>query len=294
MASFEIGQSHSYELFDNSCFQSHYFNDLDESSLKECLYQNNDYFGEGCDLFQWQEFPKYERIDNIKNNQNNIGSKPTIPKQSNQSNGKNENENDVIISENKYIKTKTKTKTGISLGRKRKNEDRKVYHTKYRSDNMMRKIKTYFMNFLYNYLNKSLTFIHKRFLKISKKINENLRKDFNILLMQMTVREIFEQYGINGRYGEYKKRKNINQALISEIYKKNEEIETIKILNSKYIDILRVLRTKYLEKFSSDLFEKEIKSGESIEDAEAYVNDLKELLYNYEDWFEKKSGRKKI
>ena len=292
MSSSGFGQSHTYELFDKGCFQSHYFNALDESSLKECLYPNNDYFSVGCDLFRWQEFPIYERIDNIEYNQNNIDSKPTIPQPSNQSNGKNEI--DIIINENKYIKTKTKTKTGISLGRKRKNEKRKAYHTKYRSDNMMRKIKTYFMNFLYNYLNKSLTFTHKRFLKISKKINENLRKDFNILLMQMTIREIFEQYGINGRYNEYKKQKNINQSLINEIYKKNEEIETIKILNSKYIDILRVLRTKYLEKFCSDLFEKEIKSGESKEDVEAYVNDLKDLLYNYEEWFEKKSRRKKI
>ena len=40
-------------------------------------------------------------------------------------------------------------------------------------------------------------------------------------------------------------------------------------------------------KFISELIEKEIKIGEKKDDAVMYLNELKELLINYEDWFEK-------
>ena len=40
-------------------------------------------------------------------------------------------------------------------------------------------------------------------------------------------------------------------------------------------------------KFISELIEKEIKIGENKDDAVMYLNELKELLINYEDWFEK-------
>jgi hypothetical protein len=42
-----------------------------------------------------------------------------------------------------------------------------------------------------------------------------------------------------------------------------------------------------LGKFISELIEKEIKIGENKDDAVMYLNELKELLINYEDWFEK-------
>ena len=49
-----------------------------------------------------------------------------------------------------------------------------------------------------------------------------------------------------------------------------------------------------MDKFSSALIEKEIKLGEKKDDAVMYVNELKDLLINYEDWLEKKAGRCKI
>ena len=49
-----------------------------------------------------------------------------------------------------------------------------------------------------------------------------------------------------------------------------------------------------MDKFSSELIEKEIKLGENKDDALMYVNELKDLLINYEEWFEKKAGRCKI
>jgi hypothetical protein len=263
--------------------------------LNECLYQNNDYAGYSLDLNQFQDCTKNDSSLNIKENQNNISGKPTNLQTPSQSSSSNDAvDMNIIINKGKENKTKTKNKSGINLGRKRRSDEREAYHTKYRSDNMMRKIKTYFMNFVHNYLNESLTFSHKTFLKINKKVSENLRKDFNMSLMQMTIKEIYEQHSINEKYSDYKKGRNINQALIKEIFEKNKDIETIKILNSKYIDLIIVLRTKFLDKFSSDLIEKEIKLGENKDDSLMYVNELKDLLINYEEWFEKKSGRCKI
>ena len=298
MTSLEINTFEKSSIIDpfNKDFPRFQVTDFDESSLNECLYQNNDYAGYSLDLNQFQDSTKNDSSLNIKENQNNISGKPTnlqTPSQSSSSNDAAADMN-IIINKGKENKTKTKNKSGINLGRKRRSDEREVYHTKYRSDNMMRKIKTYFMNFVHNYLNESLTFSHKTFLKINKKVSENLRKDFNMSLMQMTIKEIYEQHSINEKYSDYKKGRNINQALIKEIFEKNKDIETIKILNSKYIDLIIVLRTKFLDKFSSDLIEKEIKLGENKDDSLMYVNELKDLLINYEEWFEKKAGRSKI
>lgn len=298
MTSQEINTFEKSSIIDpfNKDFPRFQVTDFDESSLNECLYQNNDYAGYSLDLNQFQDSTKNDSSLNIKENQNNISGKPTnlqTPSQSSSSNDAAADMN-IIINKGKENKTKTKNKSGINLGRKRRSDEREAYHTKYRSDNMMRKIKTYFMNFVHNYLNESLTFSHKTFLKINKKVSENLRKDFNMSLMQMTIKEIYEQHSINEKYSDYKKGRNINQALIKEIFEKNKDIETIKILNSKYIDLIIVLRTKFLDKFSSELIEKEIKLGENKDDALMYVNELKDLLINYEEWFEKKAGRCKI
>ena len=297
MTSLEINTFEKSSIIDpfNKDFPRFQVTDFDESSLNECLYQNNDYAGYSLDLNQFQDCTKNDSSLNIKENQNNISGKPTNLQTPSQSSSSNDAADmNIIINKGKENKTKTKNKSGINLGRKRRSDEREAYHTKYRSDNMMRKIKTYFMNFVHNYLNESLTFSHKTFLKINKKVSENLRKDFNMSLMQMTIKEIYEQHSINEKYSDYKKGRNINQALIKEIFEKNKDIETIKILNSKYIDLIIVLRTKFLDKFSSELIEKEIKLGEKKDDAVMYVNELKDLLINYEDWFEKKAGRCKI
>lgn len=177
------------------------------------------------------------------------------------------------------------------IGRKRKNDKREAKHTKDREDNKVRKLKTYVSNFIHTSLNQNISSSPKKFLKIDKTINENLKKDFNLSLMQMTIKEIYETYSINGRYSEYLQLKNINEKIIKNIYAKNNEPKVIKILNSKYIDMIKLLRTTYLYQFCSDLLAKEIKGGESIENAKRYVNDLKELLLNYENWFEQKAGR---
>ena len=185
-------------------------------------------------------------------------------------------------------------KNGKSLnkrGRKRKSEIRNAKNTKYRKDNEMKKIKAYLINFIFDNLNSRLTFSHKKFLKINKNVNENLEREFNINLMNMTIKEIFEKFSVNNKYSKSIKRKNLNQELIMEIYEKNKENKVIELLNSKYIDQLKNLRNNYLDKFVRDMHEKSKNNNDN--DLEKYINELKQLLFDYEFWFENKKPRVK-
>ena len=233
--------------------------------------------------------PKDQNNNAEKDNQVLTSTKITFPKIANKINDNKEIIN-IILEESKN----ENKNNGKKLGRKRKNEEREAFHTKDRDDNQMRKVKTYIMNFILDYLNKSIVYNRKKFLKINKNVNECLRKDFNMSLMQMTIKDIFVQNKINETYNDFKKERNLNQDLIKEIFEKNEDIETIKILNMKYIDLVIIYRTEFLNQFISDLTKKEIRAEGKKEKVESYVEQLKYLLLNYEDWFEQKKGKDKI
>ena len=225
----------------------------------------------------------------INKNENNIKSNneltaPTSPDTMKNTDNKEQNKiiNNVEINkeENDVIEKKK--------GRKAKDDNRKVEHTRDKPDNMMRKIKTYFMNFLNEYLNKSLKFTYRRFLKITTEVNENLKTDFNIDLMKMTIKEIYEKFPLNKRYNPGK---NPNYILIKQIYENGDEKEALRILNSKYIDILDEFRNNYLKKFNMDLIKK-LKTKELSENDKQYFEKLNDLLFRYEEWFELKNQKK--
>ena len=67
-------------------------------------------------------------------------------------------------------------------GRKRKDEKDldDSRHGKDSEDNIMRKIKTHLVDQIVILLNKSLNDKEKKFLKIDKTINENLKRDYNM------------------------------------------------------------------------------------------------------------------
>ena len=192
---------------------------------------------------------------------------------------------------NNTLCTKTKKNKQIFRGRKRKEDTRERVHSKYTKDNQMRRIKTYFFRFIYKRVNSSLSHGHKKFRKISPKVNENLKADYNIELMKKRLKTIFEENPINGRYSKSEIGKDYNAKLIKEIYKKNEEIETIKILNTSYIEYLNFMKTHHLQEFKDEIFEKEVKCGESKESSKKYVDKLVKLLFNYEGWFSEKTPR---
>ena len=271
-----------------------YSNIIEEASLNDSQSYYYDNMGLCFNYNQTKDPLQFENCFNQKYNQIILSTAPTQPliiKQLNQPNNINNDVNKLNnINESKEENKKTKL-----LGRKRRNDDREVKHTKSKDDNKVIKIKTYLMNFVNDLLNNSLSFKkkNKKFLKLDKKVNETLKKDYNMALMEMTIKEIYLNNKINGRYDGNKKNNNINQILINEIYEKNKEKETIKILNSKYIDLLILLRSKYVDKFYYDILKKETKSFEKEEEAVKYVDELKDLLFHYEEWFRIKWGRGK-
>ena len=58
-------------------------------------------------------------------------------------------------------------------------------------------------------VNSSLSLGHKKFLKIDPKVNENLKADYNVELMEKPLKIIFEENPINGRYSNSEKEKII-------------------------------------------------------------------------------------
>lgn len=274
-------------------FSQNQINNLSDNPMNDILSSSQIYENVGFefdfDLNNIQELPKDQNNNEEKDNQVFTSTKITFPKIANKINDNKEIIN-IILEESKN----ENKNNGKKLGRKRKNEEREAFHTKDRDDNKMRKVKTYIMNFILDYLNKSIVYNRKQFLKINKNVNQCLRKDFNMSLMQMTIKDIFEQNKINERYNDFKKERNLNQDLIKEIFEKNEDIETIKILNMKYIDLVIIYRTEFLNQFISDLTKKEIRAEGKKEKVESYVEQLKYLLLNYEDWFEQKKGKDKI
>ena len=274
-------------------FSQNQINNLSDNPMNDILSSSQIYENVGFefdfDLNNIQELPKDQNNNEEKDNQVFTSTKITFPKIANKINDNKEIIN-IILEESKN----ENKNNGKKLGRKRKNEEREAFHTKDRDDNQMRKVKTYIMNFILDYLNKSIVYNRKQFLKINKNVNQCLRKDFNMSLMQMTIKDIFVQNKINETYNDFKKERNLNQDLIKEIFEKNEDIETIKILNMKYIDLVIIYRTEFLNQFISDLTKKEIRAEGKKEKVESYVEQLKYLLLNYEDWFEQKKGKDKI
>ena len=175
-------------------------------------------------------------------------------------------------------------------GRKNNNceNKKKVDHDKNSLDNMMRKIKTNLMDHLVNKLNNSLKDKTYKFYKISSFISENLKKDFNIKLMERTISDIFINTKLSNTYRK-KKYISLNKILIDKIYNEKVESETIKILDKKYIEIINEIKENDLQEFLNKIEAKE--KGNENQKVEEYINSLEELFKNYEKWFQTKRGR---
>ena len=190
------------------------------------------------------------------------------------------------------IKNSDSNKSTVTIkknpGRKRKNESGSGVHTKNSEDNIITKIKTYFMNYINKKLNDSVHFAYKKFYKLNSTINENLKRDYNIKLMNMTIRKIYEETPPCEAYDPSVRNKNYD--LIQEIFK-NDYFESIKILNTKYIDFLNTLEAK--EYICKEIEKKETKkSNDKIDNIISYMSKVRNLLENFEKWFTKKNERR--
>ena len=181
---------------------------------------------------------------------------------------------------------------GKKRGRKSKSGKIKGNHTRDNKDNIIKKIKVSCFNYIHKILNDSLHFTYKMFLNLNTKFKEDLKKDSNTKLMSMTIKEIYEEIIPAKRYDiSNEDVKNKNKLLIKEIMDKNEERETIKILNTKFIDLFKQEETT--KHIINEIMKKEKK--EKIENdfgnLDDYLEKVKGCLQSYESWFSEKRGR---
>ena len=236
------------------------------------------------------------------------------------------------VENEKKIKSK-EIKTKLKLGRKGKNEIREEpsAHSKISDDNIIKKINSFFLEDVRNWLNNS--FIdengnfeklkdrqkHKKclFLKIGPKIfTTNLKKAVVLNIMDDIFKNIFSN-NISKKYTNPKI--DDNQKLINELYNKNDQPFVLYILESKFIDIFNFfngennganIKQHFLEKNISEQkineflnnFEKvgnfltkiKIKMeniNESNEKIQDYIGRIAVLCMNYKTYFENKYHR---
>lgn len=220
--------------------------------------------------------------ENEKNNSNEFLSKKT----------KRERKSKDIFEINKSTSTNNESFSNKkNRGRKKKDVTDKGNHTKFTDDNMMRKIKCHFFNHINTRLNNSLKDKKEAFLKLDNLINENLKKAFNMELMTKTIKEIYQNSKISNKY---KNRKNdSNKELVDKIYTEHKEIETIKILDTTYIELFSELMQNNIDNFCNEIINKEEKNGLPHEQSSSFLEKMKILCTNYKDWFEKKRGRER-
>jgi len=233
----------------------------------------------------------------------------------------------------KINKSKEKIKIKTKLGRKSKLELSLINssrHSKKADDNIMKKINSYFLESVRNWLNNSFLDENgnfqtiKRMKKLKKKlflkikpnlITINLKRSYVINI----INEKFKNILSNDISIKYKTIcKDQNKILIEEIYKENNQPFIIFILEQKFIDVLNYfsgqdtgenfknffLTKKYdkqiveqflknfnrIGKFLSDINNKE--KERDIKKTQDYIQRISLLCVNYKEWFENKFNRK--
>ena len=182
---------------------------------------------------------------------------------------------------------KFKTKNNKNMGRKRIEDKNEYKHNKKCEDNMMRKIKTNFMEYI---LNKKLNCDKSyKFYRINKNICENLKRDFNLKLMDTTIKDIFYDNKISRKYRSPPP-DDSNQTLINKIIGENIKKDIIGILNMTFYELIIKIRDEEQDKFFEEIKKKEKNMKKNV-GVEEYIESLKDLFSRYYEWFDNKKGR---
>ena len=159
---------------------------------------------------------------------------------------------------------------------------------------MIRKIKSNFIDYIHNLINNSIENKELQFLKLDSEINEKLKKDYNIELMNRSFKDLYENTPISKKYKKISKENaDTNKNIIYKIYYEEpyKEFNVINLLNKTYKELFKDFVNNNLDKFLNDIKKKEKKKKESEENIINYIKNIKQLCYSYEDWYLKKKGR---
>ena len=204
--------------------------------------------------------------------------------------------NKIKRTNDKYFYQNEETKPIKNIGRKSKDDKEKGEHTKYCEDNIIRKIKTNFLIYIHNKINKSIKNKDFHLLRFNSKISENLKKDYNIKLMNTTFKHLYENTNISTKYRkQIIENIDINKQIIQKIYNEegDKEIDAINILNMTYKELFNDFIINNLNTFLNDVYEEEKRKNESEDDIVNYIDKIKNLCNNYDKWFADKKGRNK-
>lgn len=268
-----------------------YYIEKDKSQI------DNNSFNEGQEEFNNNIYPQ-----NILN-ENNIYNFPFPYDMKNPPVNLNASIGNIRTSVNSKLLTK-KTKRinddkSKNMGRKTKDgkeKGEKGEHDKYSEDNMIRKIKSKFIDYIHNLINKSFKNKELKFLRLDSEINEKLKKDYNIELMNRTFKDLYENIPISKKYKKKSKENgDINKNIIYKIYYEEpyNEFDVINLLNKTYKELFNDFVYNNLDNFLNDIYEEEKRKNESEENILNYIKNIKQLCYSYEDWYLNKKGRKR-
>ena len=209
----------------------------------------------------------------------------------------------------KFEKVKKEENINIlksKLGRKRKNDKSERNHDKNSEDNIIRKIKIHMFNYARYIINQYLK--KEKLFKLDYKERSDLQKDKNIQMFNKTLKEIFLEIEFSSKYKKESKDHNTN--IINQVYNGTiREPKVKKILDLTFLDLVEIFRGNE-EKINQLKAEKLIK-GKSKEGYKGfiekiisdgkkkneevpsdYIEKVKNMINNYEKWFENKKGRK--
>ena len=200
-------------------------------------------------------------------------------------------ENNEFLSKKRFFNIDIKKKTG----RKPKILGSISYHTKFSTDNILRKIKVKFFHKIINYLNSIIISKYRTKINTLKNlkgdISQNNTINFNKQLLNSKLKDIFLNNKINGKFKIYES--SYNKTIIEKIYKENIQ-ELIDILEITFLDAFKIFRDKNevqklngLEKL--DIVIEEIKRKDNNED---YIKKFREIAMNFENNYLNKEARK--
>ena len=214
----------------------------------------------------------------------------------------------------------TVNKKKSNQGRKRYDDESEGKHTKDSEDNMLRKIKSFFVGAFHNYLNSIIQDPELKLTKIDFYICKELKKEFNESLFKATLKAIYETVNLSDKYTNLiKNEPDKNKKIIEKIFNENKEVESIKILSLTFEEVYQIFINRYcpispeLKKkiegtniltskefwklddfliYIKQKFEKEKNKKKNQINIDDYISNIKNLCIGLKDWFKTKNGRK--
>jgi hypothetical protein len=290
----------SYNL--NNSYESDKDKENQENEVKEekslnSINQEDNYFSpeQASDLLE-----KDEKFKNVKHfyDKENIGEEIQKMMKPSLIGKKRKRRTAYEIERDKSKMEKNKDKEPPKRGRKPKNDsnnnDSEEGHSKLRPDNIMKKIKGKLFKYNINCINSLLTEKSKKYsLRIlDYKFINQLKKEVDLEYLNLPLKELFSKK-ISEKYNSVEKEINeINIKKILELEKDNAEINNVLNMTFReWIDVF-TMKKKSVNSIQIDGIDKFLEEILEKNKEPRYFSLFVFCLYNYENWFSSKKGRK--